>query len=41
MTPRPVRKAETRATDAAKPLGGVKWAARRQAVRSVRGSKWF
>lgn len=41
MTPRPVRKAKARATDVANPAGGVKRAAKRKAVRTVRGSKWF
>jgi hypothetical protein len=41
MTPRPVRKAKARATDVANPVGGVKRASKRRAVRSVRSSKWF
>jgi hypothetical protein len=41
MTPRPVRKAKARATDIANPAGGVKRAAKRRAVRSVRSSKSF
>jgi hypothetical protein len=40
-TPRPVRKAKARARDVANPVGGVKRAAKRKAVRSVHGSKWF
>jgi hypothetical protein len=40
-TPRPVRKAKARATDIANPVGGVKRAGKRKAVRSVRKSKWF
>lgn len=40
-TPRPVRKAKARARDVANPVGGVKRAGKRRAVRSVRGSKWF
>ena len=40
-TPRPVLKAKARATDLANPAGGVKRAAKRKAVRSVRKSKWF
>lgn len=41
MTPRSVRKAKARVTDVANPVGGVKRAGKRRAVRSVRGSKWF
>lgn len=40
MTPRPARKAKARATDLANPVGGVKRAGKRRAVRSVR-SKLF
>jgi hypothetical protein len=40
-TPRPVRKAKTRATDLANPIGGVKRAGCRKAGRSVGGSKLF
>jgi hypothetical protein len=40
-TPRPVRKAKARTTDLADPVGGVKRAGKRRAVRSVRSSKWF
>lgn len=39
MTPRPVRKAKMAAVNAKNPAGGVKRAAKRRAVRSVRSSK--
>jgi len=40
-TPRSVRKAKARVTDVRNPAGGVKRAAKRRTVRSVRKSKWF
>lgn len=41
LTPRPVRKVKARARDVANPVGGVKRAAKRKAVRTARSSKWF
>lgn len=40
-TPRPVRKAKARASDFANPAGGVKRAAKRRTVKSVRRGKLF
>jgi hypothetical protein len=40
-TPRKVKKVKARATDLANPAGGVKRAAKRRTVRSVRRSKLF
>jgi hypothetical protein len=41
VTPRQIRKAKARTTDVANPIGGVKRAAKRRAVKSVRRSKLF
>ena len=38
MTPRSVRKVKARATDVANPIGGVKRAGKRRAVKGVRRS---
>lgn len=41
VTPRPARKAKMGYVNTKNPVGGVKRAAKRRAVRRVRSSKWF